>query len=252
MLLGGWQADAAFWYEDENGEWRSNDYYSGASGAWIEQFHDEHLPDAQFGKAWEPLPLTAEQLAEAGIEEIDLGPLKRGFPHTYGSLIAGPGESFYRGLYGKPWMDEYLTRFAERLIVREGLGTDGWTDLLALSYSTLDSVGHSFGPDSRQVLDVLLRLDRRLGELLDFVDDRIAALRVLLDSTRRIDTFGRPLASTDQSAQPSMRAVQPASCVMLISSCAVSASGGGAATTNSSSSCSCFSSNIGRTPGSLA
>ena len=67
-----------------------------------------------------------------------------------------PGAGFYGGLYGKPWLDEYLARFAERLIVEEELGADGWTDLLALSFSALDYAGHNFGPDSPEVLDTLL------------------------------------------------------------------------------------------------
>ena len=94
-----------------------------------------------------------------------------------------PSENFYGGLYGKPWLDEYLNRFAERLIVEEELGADGWTDLLALSYSALDYAGHNFGPDSPEVLDVLLRFDRLLGELLELVDGRIGLDNVVVALT---------------------------------------------------------------------
>ena len=178
VLMAGRDADAAFWYDD--GEWRSNGYYGGAEVGWLDDFNDEGLADEQFGKAWRPLPVSAEQLAAVGIEGVDLGPLRPGFPYTYGGLSVAPNEHFYSQLYGKPWLDEYLTRFAERLIAEEGLGDDGWTDLLALSYSALDSAGHSFGPDSPEVLDVLLRVDRRLGELLEFVDERIGLDNVIV------------------------------------------------------------------------
>ena len=173
VLMGGRQADAAFWYDDTDGSWRSSGYYAGGAADWVEEFNDRDLADEQFGSAWRPLSVGDEQLAAVGIEALDLGPLRSGFPHVYGGLPVAPGASFYRGLYGKPWLDEYLTRFAERLIDAEGLGADGWTDLLALGYSSLDSAGHDFGPDSREVLDVLLRLDLLLGELLEYVDRRI-------------------------------------------------------------------------------
>ncbi|MFQ5349937.1 MAG: alkaline phosphatase family protein [Thermoanaerobaculia bacterium] len=183
VLLGGKQADAAFWYDDEEGHWRSNGYYPGAGTDWLDEFNDLRLADGQFGEAWRPLPVPSEDLAALGVEELDLGRLRSRFPHVYGGLTVGPDELFYRGLNGKPWLDEYLTRFAERLIIEEGLGLDGWTDLLGLSYSALDYAGHSFGPDSREVLDVLLRLDLRLGELLEFVDERIGLDNVVVALT---------------------------------------------------------------------
>jgi predicted AlkP superfamily pyrophosphatase or phosphodiesterase len=180
VLLGGRRADAAFWYDEADGNWRSSGYYPGAEATWVGEFNDRGLADEQFGTAWRPLPVDAEQLAGVGVEALDLGPLRSGFPHTYGGLLVAPGESFYEGLYGKPWLDESLTRFAEGLIAAEELGADGWTDLLALSYSSLDSAGHNFGPDSPEVLDVLLRLDRSLGELLDSVERQIGLDHVVV------------------------------------------------------------------------
>ncbi len=180
VLMGGRQADAVFWYDDSNGDWRSSGYYPGAEATRVERFSGRHLADEQFGTAWRPLPVDAERLAAVGVEALDLGPLRPGFPHAYGGLAVAPGESFYEGLYGKPWVDESLTWLAERLIAEEGLGADGWTDLLALSYSSLDSAGHSFGPDSPEVLDVLLRFDRLLGELLESVDRQIGLDHVVV------------------------------------------------------------------------
>jgi len=183
VLMAGRDGDAAFWYDHDDGDWRSNGYYAGAKAGWVKEFNDESLPDEQFGNAWWPLPVTAEQMAAVGVEEYDFGLLRPGFPHVYGGLSVAPSESFYGGLYGKPWLDEYMTRFAERLIVEEALGADGWTDLLALSYSALDAAGHNYGPDSPEALDVLLRFDRRLGELLKFVDERIGLDNVVVALT---------------------------------------------------------------------
>jgi predicted AlkP superfamily pyrophosphatase or phosphodiesterase len=180
ILMGGREADGAYWYDKDNGDWQSSSYYAGAGAEWVEEFNHEQFADEQFGTAWRPLPVSPEQLAVVGVEELDMGFLRPGFPHVYGGLAVEPGESFYGGLFGKPWLDEHLNRFAKRLIVEEGLGSDDWTDLLALSYSALDGAGHSFGPDSPEVLDVLLRVDRLLGELLEFVDERIGLENVVV------------------------------------------------------------------------
>ena len=180
VLLGGRMADAVFWYDTRSGRWRSNGYYRRGNAGWVRELNDQRLPDEQFGEAWRPLPVDAETRAELGIVGLDLGPLRSRFPHTYGGLMFAPSESFYGGLYGKPWLDEQLTRFAERLIVEERLGEDAWTDLLALSYSALDYAGHNFGPDSPEVLDVLLRLDLQLGRLLDLIDERIGLDHVVV------------------------------------------------------------------------
>lgn len=180
VLLAGREGDAAFWYDEHEGEWESSGYYSGADAEWVDDFHDERLADHRFGSAWRPLPVASETLAAVGIEPLGLGPLRPGFPHACGGLSVAPNERYYQQFYDRPWLDEYLTRFAERLIVEEGLGADDWTDLLALSYSTLDAVGHRFGPDSAEVLDILLRLDLQLGELLEFVDERIGLDNVVV------------------------------------------------------------------------
>jgi arylsulfatase A-like enzyme len=82
-----------------------------------------------------------------------------------------PDGSFYAAVRDSPWWDEYLAQLARFVIEAEDLGVDGNTDLLALSFSAADYVGHDHGPNSREYVDVLLRLDRTLGELLDFVDE---------------------------------------------------------------------------------
>ena len=178
VTLAGRLADAAFWFKE--GDWVSSGYYSGAQAAWVDDFNGQALADGQFGAAWEPLPVAPGQLAAAGVEALDLEPLRSGFPHSSGGLSVAPEETFRRQLAGMPWVDESLTRFAERLLAEEDLGADGWTDLLALGYSALDSAGHGYGPDSPEVLDVLLRFDLLLGELLELVDRRIGLDNVVV------------------------------------------------------------------------
>jgi len=77
-------------------------------------------------------------------------------------------------------VDDHLEDFAEALIEAEGLGDDEVPDLLAVSFSALDTVGHGFGPDAPETLDTILRLDRTLQKLFDFVDGRIGLENVVV------------------------------------------------------------------------
>ena len=73
--------------------------------------------------------------------------------------------------------------FAKALIRSEGLGRDAATDFLGLSFSAADNVGHDWGPNSPELLDVILRLDRTLGDLLAFVDEEIGREHVVVAVT---------------------------------------------------------------------
>src|SRR5262249_45172671 len=73
-----------------------------------------------------------------------------------------------------------LEDFAEKAIENEGLGTHEGTDVLALSLSSNDYVGHALGPDSREVRDISIRTDRLIGKLLDFIDAKIGAGNTLV------------------------------------------------------------------------
>jgi predicted AlkP superfamily pyrophosphatase or phosphodiesterase len=185
ILLGGRRADGVFWFDEEKGGFTTSRYYP-ARPRWLADFNGRHPADELFGAAWEPLPETAEVLADPqrraafGIEDLDRGLFPRPFPHPLGGLAFAPGEDFYGALFDSPLQDALLARLAVTLIDAEGLGADAYPDLLALSFSAVDEVGHAYGPDSPEILDTLLRLDRSLGEVLDAVDRRIGRRQVVV------------------------------------------------------------------------
>lgn len=177
ILSSGHDADGAFWYDD--GELVSSSYYyDGEMPAWYEAYDGHAFLDRYFATLWEPLP----EVTEGGYE---LKPFNRGFldeqfPHPLGGAALVPGNSFYGGIYTSPIADRFVADFAKALVAGEGLGADGDIDLLAISFSALDAVGHSYGPDSPEVLDTLLNLDRTLGDLLDFLDQNVGLDRVVV------------------------------------------------------------------------
>jgi len=176
ILMGGKQADGALWYDEEIGGYETSEYY--VEPEWLDHFNDQRLLDVRFGQMWEPLPLAPETVGVLQLQKLDFGPLLNELPMSIGPPRPAPDETFYSAVRDSPWWDEYLAQLARFMIEAEDLGRDGNPDLLALSFSAADYVGHDHGPNSREYVDVLLRLDHTFGELLDFVDERVG-----LDST---------------------------------------------------------------------
>ena len=180
IFLAGFEADGAIWYDAVRGDWTSSAYYQHEDLEWLRTLNEQRPLDAYLGTVWEPLPIDEGTLEAMEIEDVDLGPLEETFPHPLGSLALTPNAAFYSDLFRSPWIDLHLARLAEHLIEGEDLGGDAVPDLLALGFSALDTVGHGYGPNSREVLDTLLRVDRTLGQLFEFVDQRIGLDRVVI------------------------------------------------------------------------
>ena len=173
ILMGGHHADGAWWYGRSRGTWVTSTYYGDQEyqPAWVEAFNDEDRLAAHFANAWTPL-VPLEHTSAYDIEPLDRGPVIDTFPHAVGGFTVERG-AFYGDVYRSPFVDGYLEDFVETLIEAENLGADEIPDLLAVSFSALDTVGHGYGPNAPETLDTILRLDRTIGELLDFVDERI-------------------------------------------------------------------------------
>lgn len=172
VLLAGRSADGAYWYDWE-GSFVSSAYFREFEPQWLADLNGRNPLADSFGEVWTPLPFEQETLSRMEVVEFDLGPLEEDFPHVIGGLSLSPYESFYSEIYKSPWMDEHVLRVARELIVAEELGQDRFPDLLAVSFSTADAIGHSYGPDSREFFDNIVRLDRELGAFFDWLDESI-------------------------------------------------------------------------------
>ncbi len=142
----------------------------------VEEFAKKHPVSEDFGKIWTlSLPESA-YLYEAkpfGAEEVE--GWSEGFPHALKGKGAkgGADEAFYEQWATSPFLDTYLTSMAEAAVDSLGLGKSGATDYLGVSYSAVDYVGHTFGPRSREIQDILVRLDKDLGELFAHLDQKV-------------------------------------------------------------------------------
>lgn len=152
IIPGGHTANAAYWYDPKSGHFVTSTYYMTALPAWVSQFNAAPPTKAYCGKPWQALPQTP---GAAG--------------RTFGELPIGPHElcpnpGFVAWLNNTPFMSEIELNFALEAVKSERLGQGAETDLLTISLSANDYLGHAFGPYSPQVADMTLRTDQYLAD----------------------------------------------------------------------------------------
>jgi predicted AlkP superfamily pyrophosphatase or phosphodiesterase len=178
ILPAGRHANAAYWISMKTGAMVSSNYYFKQLPGWVTTFDANHPADKFFGAKWERLLPEQEYLKRAGPDTPPWEKAKaagdtNAFPHVITGGLTAPGGKFYEALDASPFTSDILVDFAKQAITNEQLGADEDPDVLAISFSANDYVGHRYGPYSQEVMDVTLRFDRQLGELLDFVDARV-------------------------------------------------------------------------------
>ncbi len=176
ILLGGHRADAAYWYESRSGRWVSSSYYLSRLPDWVREYNAQDWVRNRVPEAWTrmaPESLYARQGPDAFPAETPWNG-STAFPHPFDP------ERKPAQVGNTPFLDFYTLDFAWRLIEAENLGLRGVTDLLCLGLSATDYVGHGFGPDSHELLDQLLRLDRELGRFLERLERRVGKNRLLV------------------------------------------------------------------------
>ncbi len=175
ILLGGQRADGAYW--DEQGKFVTSRYYRPALPAWIAAFNAEKRAQAYFGRTWDRLLPIAIYDKVQGPDDGPGETVNFGFTRVFPKKVDGGkpalSPAFFDAYENSPYSTEVLGAFAERAIVEEKLGHHPATDLLAVSFSQTDAIGHSYGPDSHEVMDSFLRLDRVLASLLDTLDREV-------------------------------------------------------------------------------
>jgi predicted AlkP superfamily pyrophosphatase or phosphodiesterase len=170
--MGGHKGDAVVWFD--GGSWVTSTAYGPVP--FVEEFAKAHPVAHDYGKTWElSLPKSSYLYDEKAIGAVGPPDWQPSFPHALkgkaGSTEAD--EMFYEQWATSPFADTYLTRMAENAVDQLGLGKGGSTDFLGVGYSSVDYVGHAYGPRSWEIQDILVRLDKDLGELFAHLDARV-------------------------------------------------------------------------------
>ena len=162
ILPVGRSADAAYWMESASGRFVSSTYYMKDAPAWVGAFNDRRALGALAGRAWTALTAPSTVLRQ---------------------LPAEQGAPLHDAALASPFGNDLLLAFASEALSNEQLGQRGVTDLLSVSFSSNDLVGHAHGPESAQVHDITVRTDRVIGQLLERIDTAVGLRHVIVALT---------------------------------------------------------------------
>src|SRR5258706_9875996 len=172
ITMAGHKAAAATWFD--GGAWVTSSPYG--TLPFIEEQAKSHPAKADFGKTWSlSLPESAYWYGEKALGAVPPDGWDLTFPHPLrGKMGVGePDGAFYEQWASSPYADTALTELAEKAVDALDLGKTAGTDFLAIGYSSVDYVGHEFGPRSREIQDILVRLDQDLGKLFAHLDRKV-------------------------------------------------------------------------------
>ncbi len=173
ILPAGHSANGAYWYDDKTGDWITSSYYMKELPQWVKDLNAKKLVDGYFAQDWNTLYPLNTYTQSAPDEEIyefrPFGATVKGFPYNLKQFI---GKN-YGMLPVTPFGNTLTVEMAKAAVNGEQLGTGTTTDLLAVSVSTPDYIGHTFGPNSVEQEDDYLRLDKDLGAFFQFLDKQV-------------------------------------------------------------------------------
>jgi predicted AlkP superfamily pyrophosphatase or phosphodiesterase len=174
ITMAGHKADGATWFETSTGAWVTSSAYGNLP--FIEEFAKKHPVTEDYGKTWSlSLPRSSYWYPEKALGASTVEGWEPSFPHPLRGKegASSPDAAFFEQWTLSPFADTYLTKMAEAAVDSLGLGKSGATDYLGVSYSSTDYVGHTFGPRSWEIQDILVRLDKDLGELFTHLDQKV-------------------------------------------------------------------------------
>jgi predicted AlkP superfamily pyrophosphatase or phosphodiesterase len=173
ILPAGHTANAAYWFDDKNGSWISSTYYMKELPQWVKDFNDQKLPEAYLKSDWIPLyPI------DTYVQTLpDNSKYEGKFKGADAPTLPVKTSALYKGNSGMirstPYGNTLTLDMAVAAINGEQLGQHDVTDFLAVSFSSPDYVGHQFGPNSVEIEDTYLKLDRDMASFLTFLDAKL-------------------------------------------------------------------------------
>lgn len=173
ILPAGHSANAAYWYDSKTGDWITSTYYMNDLPQWVKDFNARKVVDKYYALDWNtmyPKETYVQSTAdEKPYEGKSFGADQKGFPYDLKRFI---GKN-YGAISSTPYGNAMTAEIAKAAVLNEQLGADDITDFLAVSFSSTDYVGHSYGPNSIEQEDDFLRLDTTFGNFFRFLDEKV-------------------------------------------------------------------------------
>lgn len=174
ILPAGHNPNGAFWFDDQTGCFITSSYYMDRLPKWVEAFNDKRLPEQYLSQKWNTLypkntyteSTTDENEYENGIREGVKATLPLNLPELYKKYGYGI-------IRNTPFGNSLTLDMAKAAIDGEQLGADDETDLLAVSCSSTDYIGHQVGTHAIETEDTYLRLDKAIADFLAYLDSKV-------------------------------------------------------------------------------
>ena len=166
VLPAGFSGDAAYWIDQKTGDWITSTYYRADLPEWVRNFNGTR-----------PSERRAEKYLNRQWKDREGNTLGSTAPRTGKNKDDEPA-GFYQVVGSTPFANDYQLEFAKELVLYEKLGAGAATDLLVISLSANDILGHQVGPDSPQMRSMALELDRSLAEFFNFLGHQIGMANV--------------------------------------------------------------------------
>ncbi|MGZ3901300.1 MAG: alkaline phosphatase family protein, partial [Bacteroidia bacterium] len=174
ILPAGHAADAAYWYDEETGNFITSSWYMNELPQWLKDFNAKQLPKKYLEGGWNtmtyPEGYTSSIADDNNYESVPNKKDKPTFPYSYKSFIEKNNFGIIRAT---PFGNSITKDLTLDCIKNEQLGKDNVTDLFCISFSSTDIIAHSYGPRSVEVEDTYLRLDKDLEEILNYLDKEV-------------------------------------------------------------------------------
>ncbi len=177
ILPAGHSANAAYWYDKGTGSFISSSYYMKVLPSWLNDFNNRKLVDSFYRFGWN-IQLSKETYLKYCTDDAKpyeykvFGDSALGFPYNN---LAKYINKDYNKIISTPFGNTLTAEVAKTILINEKMGKRDETDFLAISFSSPDYIGHSFGPNSWELLDCYVRLDEELGKLFDAFDKQVGA-----------------------------------------------------------------------------
>ncbi len=174
ILPAGHNPTGAYWFDDKTGNFITSSYYTPTLPKWVQDFNDKKLGEKLVSKGWNTLQ-SINQYKESSADNVTweglLGSAKTpSFPYKD---LAADYKVKKDVIRSTPFGNTLTFEMAEASVEGEDLGRDDITDFLAINLASTDYVGHKFGPNSIEVQDVYMRLDRDLADFFRFLDNKV-------------------------------------------------------------------------------
>lgn len=171
ILPAGHLSNGSYWYDSGTGHFVTSTFYMDDLPEWVKNFNARKLPEQYLTQTWETLfPIETYTLSEADdrpYENKMIGKKSATFPYEFGKADTDPGD-----IRSVPFGNTITMEMAKAAIEGENLGSGEVTDMLTVSFSATDGLGHTVGPNAIEIEDMYLRLDREFAEFFEFLDER--------------------------------------------------------------------------------